>query len=97
MPCYKLGIRFDDPLMVKRFLDSRRSGFYFSVAVEGDIGVGDSIEVLARNEARISIPEILRLYIGDEVDPVRLQQAIELPALSDAWRGDLRKRLAGST
>jgi MOSC domain-containing protein YiiM len=67
------------------------------VAVEGDIGVGDSIEVLARNEARISIPEILRLYIGDEVDPVRLQQAIELPALSDAWRGDLRKRLAGST
>jgi MOSC domain-containing protein YiiM len=28
LPCYKLGIRFERPDMVKRFLVSRRTGFY---------------------------------------------------------------------
>jgi MOSC domain-containing protein YiiM len=31
MPCYKLGIRFGRPDMVKRFLASRRTGFHFRV------------------------------------------------------------------
>jgi MOSC domain-containing protein YiiM len=31
MPCYKLGIKFGRTDIVKRFLDSQRSGFYFSV------------------------------------------------------------------
>lgn len=32
-PCFKLGIRFDDQRMPKRFLQSRRTGFYFKVHV----------------------------------------------------------------
>ncbi len=31
MPCFKLGIRFGRPDMVKRFLRSGRTGFYFAV------------------------------------------------------------------
>jgi len=31
MPCYKLELRFDRDDMIKRFLASGRSGFYFSV------------------------------------------------------------------
>ena len=31
MPCYKLALRFDRDDMIKRFLTSQRSGFYFSV------------------------------------------------------------------
>src|SRR5438045_1757784 len=32
LPCYKLGVRFEDDQMVKRFLASRRTGFYVAVA-----------------------------------------------------------------
>ncbi len=32
MPCFKLGIRFGRADMVKRFLSSQRTGFYFGVA-----------------------------------------------------------------
>ena len=32
MPCFKLGIRFKRPDMVKRFLESGRTGFYLAVA-----------------------------------------------------------------
>ena len=50
MPCYKLAIRFGHPDVVRRFLKSRRSGFYLAVVREGDIGAGDAIERLARSD-----------------------------------------------
>ena len=40
MPCFKLGIRFSRDDMVKRFLQSGRSGFYFAVLREGEVGAG---------------------------------------------------------
>jgi len=95
LPCYKLGIRFGRADMVKRFLDSGRSGFYLSVAVEGDVAAGDAIEMRERHPAAVSIPELLRLYLKEANDPGRLREAIAIPALSDAWRNDLQKRLTG--
>jgi MOSC domain-containing protein YiiM len=94
MPCFKLGIRFGRPDMVKRFLDSRRPGFYLAVAVEGEIGAGDAIEIVDRHRAGISIPELLRMYLKEPVAPQRVREAIAIPALSDAWRQDLEKHLA---
>ena len=95
MPCFKLGIRFGRADMVKRFLASRRSGFYLSVAVEGDVASGDAIAVVERHRAAVSIPELLRLYLNESVEPDRLREVIAIPALSDAWRTDLQKLLAG--
>src|SRR5437773_9420886 len=37
MPCFKLAIRFNRPAIVKRFLQSGRSGFYLSVLREGEV------------------------------------------------------------
>jgi MOSC domain-containing protein YiiM len=45
LPCYKLGIRFGRTDMVKRFLASRRTGFYFRVLQEGEVGAGDTKRV----------------------------------------------------
>ena len=45
LPCYKLGIRFGRADMVKRFLASRRTGFYFRVLQEGEVGAGDTKRV----------------------------------------------------
>jgi MOSC domain-containing protein YiiM len=39
MPCYKLGITFGRADIVKRFLASERTGFYFAVLQEGEVGV----------------------------------------------------------
>jgi MOSC domain-containing protein YiiM len=97
MPCFKLGIRFDRPDMVKRFLESRRSGFYFSVAVEGEVAAGDLGEIVSRDAAAVSIRELLGMYVGESVDPDRLRQTIGIPALSDGWREDLTERLAAMT
>ena len=96
MPCYKLGIRFGRPEMVKRFLESRRSGFYLQVAAEGEVAAGDAIAIVARHPAAVSMPELLRMYLKEATDPARLREAVAIPALSDAWRGELTKQLAGT-
>src|SRR5438045_1024735 len=44
MPCYKLGIRFGRKDILRRFLQSRRSGFYLAVTKPGELGADDKIE-----------------------------------------------------
>src|SRR5207244_1805523 len=47
LPCYKLGIRFESDDMVKRFLATGRTGFYFAVIRGGQVGAGGEIKASA--------------------------------------------------
>ncbi len=93
MPCFKLGIRFDRPDMVKRFLHSKRTGFYLAVIHEGEVAAGDSIEFTDRQESGLTITDIVNLYTVDSENQEFLRRATELPALPDAWKEYFRKRL----
>ena len=93
MPCYKLAIRFGQAEMVKRFLKSRRSGFYLAVEREGDVGAGDVIERLARSERRLTVADVVSLYTADSANQPLLESASEHPSLPAAWREYFRKRL----
>jgi MOSC domain-containing protein YiiM len=92
MPCYKLAIRFGRPDIVKRFLQSGRSGFYFAVEREGDVVAGDAIERLARDENRLSIADVVALYATDSANQPLLERASDHPSLPAAWREYFRKR-----
>ncbi len=96
MPCYKLAIRFGQVEMVKRFLDSRRSGFYFAVAREGDAGAGDVIERLPRDQKRLTVKDVVSLYATGSVNQSLLASASDHPSLPAAWREHFRKRLQAS-
>jgi MOSC domain-containing protein YiiM len=93
MPCYKLAIRFGQTEMVKRFLESRRSGFYLAVEREGDVGAGDPIERIERNERRLTVADVVRLYGADAAHQSLLKSASDHPSLPVAWREYFRKRL----
>src|SRR5256885_7749042 len=93
MPCFKLGIRFDRPDIVKRFLQSGRAGFYFAVLKEGEVTAGDSIELLARDENGITVADVISLYRTDATNQELLRRATELASLPKAWRDYFRKRL----
>jgi MOSC domain-containing protein YiiM len=94
LPCFKLGIRFNRPDMVKRFHLSGRSGFYLSIVREGEVGADDEVAHVAGSEDSISVAAIFRLYTADDADRQLMQRATELPALSPSWREHFRKRLA---
>jgi len=93
MPCFKLGIRFGRPDMVKRFLRSGRTGFYLAVTREGEVGAGDAVAPIARHELAISVAEIVGLYSADAANQDLLRKASELSALPEGWRDYFRKRL----
>ena len=50
VPCWRLGVRMNDPGFVRRFTEALRPGAYLRIVVEGDVGAGDEIRV--RLEAR---------------------------------------------
>jgi MOSC domain-containing protein YiiM len=93
MPCYKLGIRFGRADIIKRCLVSERTGFYFSVLKEGEVGAGDEIELLERNTSGVRVVDVTRLYSSDKENVDLLRRAIATEALPDSWREYFRKRL----
>lgn len=97
MPCYKLGIKFGRADIIKRFLNSRRTGFYFSVVGEGMVGAGDSIELIGREQEEISIADITRLYGFERGDVKTMRRAIEVEALPESWKGYFRHRIEKQT
>jgi MOSC domain-containing protein YiiM len=94
LPCYKLGLRFGREDMVKRFLASRRTGYYLAVEVEGNVGAGDHVELIARDPARIPVAEITRVYASDQNDHATIERLVALDALPDDWRSYFEKQLA---
>lgn len=96
MPCYKLGLKFGRADMLKRFLASGRTGFYVMVAQEGQVQAGDAIKLLGRADQNVSVADVTHLYASKQPDPAILRRAVELEALSEAWRSFLRDRLAQS-
>jgi MOSC domain-containing protein YiiM len=93
MPCFKLGIRFGRPDMVKRFQQSGRSGFYLAVLKEGEVTAGDAFEWVARDEQCVAVAEVANLYTADEGNQDLLRRASELAALPLGWRDYFRQRL----
>jgi MOSC domain-containing protein YiiM len=85
MPCYKLGIKFGRP------------GFYFSVLQEGEVGVGDPIELIEKDKNSLRLSDITALYTHEKHSIGLLRRAIELATLPESWKSYFRHRLAKLT
>ena len=93
LPCYKLGIKFGRDDILKRFLESGLTGFYFAVIQEGKVAQGDPITVVSREEHQLSVSAITRLYIQDKHNPESLQHALQVKALPTGWREYFQEQL----
>jgi MOSC domain-containing protein YiiM len=93
MPCYKLGIRFNRPDIIKRFLASGRTGFYFAVLQEGEVGAGDPTELMEKSERSVRVSDITQLYTREKHNVGLLRRAIEVEALPESWKSYFQHRL----
>jgi MOSC domain-containing protein YiiM len=92
LPCYKLGIKFGRPHILKKLLATRYTGFYCAVLREGEVRAGDRIERLGRDEAGVSVDDVVHLY-ATRPDTTMLQRAIETKSLPESWRDYFRRQL----
>lgn len=93
MPCYKLGLKFGRADIIKRFLQSERTGFYLAVLKEGEVGAGDELESLARDAHDVRVSDVTRLYTREKHSAALLSRAIEVEALPASWRVYFQDRL----
>ena len=86
LPCFKLGIRFDDPLMVRRFFEARRTGYYLRIDEGGYLTAGDEVEFVSRDPAGVPVAEITRLFTDDEDDVEAVRRLLTVDSLPWVWR-----------
>jgi len=87
MPCFKLGLRFGDGKMVRRFARASRPGVYFRIIREGELGAGDAIEVVDRPDHGVTIALVSDAFL---LDRSLLPRVLEAPQLA----ADLREMVA---
>jgi MOSC domain-containing protein YiiM len=99
LPCYKLGVRFGDDQMVKRFLAAKRSGFYLAVTKQGEVAAGDEIIPLSREPRAVPVSEITRLFLTKSyttADIATIDRLNKIPAVPDDWKSYFAERVAES-
>ncbi len=79
--------------MVKRFLKSQRSGFYFGVVEEGRVRAGDELERMSKHPDGLPVADVTRLYTTEKGNAALLNKAISVSALPEGWRGYFEHQL----
>ncbi len=93
LPCFKLAAKFQREDMIKRFLSSGYSGFYFSVVEEGEVAAGDEFQFLTGEIPSLSIAEFNHLYTSPAPELELLKRAVEVKSLPESWRERFHARM----
>lgn len=94
LPCFKFAHKVNRPDILKPFLQSGHSGFYYKVLQEGTVTAGDTIEVEERHPLRISVRDLLGVHRLNEHSTETVEKLLTIEALAPIVRKDLEKRLA---
>jgi MOSC domain-containing protein YiiM len=89
-PCWKLGVRFGDPRMLKRFAAALRPGAYLRIVEEGLLEAGDSVEVVSRPDHDLTIRAFAHAYLVDRSQLPRLL----IEDVAEDWRDWVLERAA---
>jgi MOSC domain-containing protein YiiM len=94
VPCFKLGIRFDNPELPKLFIQSGHTGFYLKVLREGVIEQGDNVELVQRNEESVTVRELFEAYYKHDLSASKVvfERALRVNDLSPEWRKKIELR-----
>jgi ferredoxin-NADP reductase/MOSC domain-containing protein YiiM len=99
--CFKVGLALREPRMPSLLYRAGRPGFYLRVLEEGEVAAEDAIEKLSSGPGEMTVREISALLYQPGHDRVRVQRALEIPALPEAWRTSFQALLeqgeAGAT
>ena len=90
VPCFKLGLRFDDPRMVRAFAKAHRPGAYLRIVEEGALQAGDAIDVVDVPDHGVTVRFVFQALLGDHE---RFERALDAPQLPVELRDWMRQGL----
>ncbi len=92
-PCSTLAFRMQDLTFPKRFLRSRRVGFYLRVLETGSLAAGDRIQLIDKGPAEVTVRRLVDLAYFHSRDLDTARVAAQLEALPRSWRQEISQQL----
>ncbi|XEC92543.1 MOSC domain-containing protein [Paenibacillus tarimensis] len=93
LPCFKLGMKHNEPKLPDWVLQTGYTGFYLRVLEEGQVNTGDRLELVERHPARITIMEATTIMMKDKDNLEAARRLAAVEELSESWREPLMKRI----
>jgi MOSC domain-containing protein YiiM len=91
-PCNTLASILCRPDMIKRVVDTGRTGYYLRVLKEGFVTACDEMVRIEKHPAGISVTEANQIKYGFEKDPSKIQRLIKVKELAENMRQSLLKK-----
>lgn len=95
-PCYKLATVTGRPDILKRVVQSGRTGWYLRVTQAGIVPVTGPIHVIRSDPAGISVGRVHRAMFAGQRDRTEIETVASVDALASSWRDWLQERLTSS-
>jgi MOSC domain-containing protein YiiM len=92
-PCFKLAAKFGRDDIIKKFLESGRSGFYLAVIEEGLVEAGQTIERISQDRNGVTVADMNNLYLHGASDAALVRRALRVEALPPGYRDYLLQEL----
>jgi MOSC domain-containing protein YiiM len=83
LPCYKLGMRMNDPGFPRRFAAAGRPGAYLRILESGHLAAGDPVDIVYRPGHDLTVGDVAHIYLRDRRQIDRL---LQVPELSEEWK-----------
>ena len=90
IPCYKLGIRVGDDRFRERFAEARRHGVYLRILAEGELQVGDEVQVAERPAHGLRVVDVAHIFYDQHQ---RAHELLCVPELARSWHRWARRIL----
>ncbi len=63
-PCYKLGVRFEDQKILKKYIEHGHPGTYVRVLEEGQVKKGDTMELMQQSKNTLTVNQFFYLLFA---------------------------------
>lgn len=95
IPCWRLGVRMNDPAFPRRFAAAMRPGPYLRIVTEGSIGAGDEIRIIERPGHGLTVRDISRIYTRDRGEVERFLTVAKMSESWKSWAADFLEKTQG--
>ena len=91
-PCINLARKWNCPEMPEEMIELGHTGFYLRVLEEGEVGAGDTIQLLARPNPGITIKTVIDAKFQRFGGAELASKLANLPELAETWQAAFSKR-----
>lgn len=96
-PCGTLAAKHEEADLPRWINDAGFTGFYLRVLEPGGVAAGDTVELIERPHAEMTVARANRIMRGRETGEGAMRRLADLPLLAESWRTQLAGKLARGT